>query len=167
MIIDNSLIAYEFYKDRFTPLEVKRSGEKDEDNPVFKYGPKESNAILILEDDIVNNDGYGLKKGFYNVKPDKYLDNLLIYQTGKLKAKIPVANLKIIETKTPKQQKIKSMSAKKYYKMQKKEQEKYYNGENPDEINWQEVKIRYFEEQKAWAIFYNTNNYELMGIIQF
>ena len=46
-------------------------------NDLYNKNAKD-NAVLILEDDIINDSGYGLKKGFYNVKPDKYMEFLLI-----------------------------------------------------------------------------------------
>ncbi len=166
MIIDNNLIAYEYAKDQFTPYAVTKSGEKDEDKAIYK-NPAKENTVLILEDDIINSEGFGLKKGFYNIMPDKYMDNLLIYQKGALKAKIPVINMKVIATNTPKQQKIKKMSYARYQRHLKKEQEKYYKGENPSEIDYKKAKIQYINEQKAWVIIYNSNIVELTGIIKF
>ena len=124
MILDNNLIAYEYYKNQYVPQEVYYSGKKEETNLINKYSPNLGlNApVLTLEDDIVNQDGYGLKKGFYSVYPDKYLDFLYLYQSGVLKAKVPVIKMEVFETNNPKQEKIKKMSPAKY----QKEQEKKY-----------------------------------------
>ena len=85
---------------------------------------------MALEDDIVNENGYGLKKGFYKIIPDKYLDFLLLYQSGELKAKIPVVKMEIFESmNAEKEQKVKKMSYRKYQKELLKEQRKYMNGE--------------------------------------
>ena len=168
MIIDNNLIAYEYYKNQFVPKEVYTSGKKEETNLINKYsGDNLDSTVLILEDDIVDSDGYGLKRGFYNVKPDKYFDFLLIYQTGKLKAKVPVVDVKFYESTNATQQKPKKMSYKKYQKQQQKEYRKYLKGENPSEINWSEAKIHYIEEQNAYILIYNSNNIEIAGIIKF
>jgi len=168
MIVDNNLIAYEYYKNQFVPKPVYPSGQKEETTLINKYsGDNLASTVLILEDDIVNSDGYGLKKGFYNVKPDKYLDFLLIYQTGKLKAKIPVVELKFNESPNPQQQKPKKMSYKRYQKQQMKEYRKYLKGENPNEINWTEAQIHYIDEQNAYVLIYTSNNIELTGIIKF
>ena len=168
MILDNNLIAYEYYKNQYTPKAVYTSGEKDETKLVDKYSPnKQASAVLILEDDIVNNEGYGLKKGFYNICPDKYLDFLLIYQSGDLKAKIPVYKMEIFETTNPEQFKPEKMSYSKFKRKQQKEYRKYLKGENPAEVEWKEAQILYIEEQKSWVIVYNFNNISLVGVIKF
>lgn len=168
MILDNNLIAYEYYKNQYTPKPVYTSGEKDETKLVDKYSPnKQASAVLILEDDIVNNEGYGLKKGFYSICPDKYLDFLLIYQSGDLKAKIPVYKTEIFETTNPEQFKPEKMSYSKFKRKQQKEYRKYLKGENPAEVEWKEAQILYIEEQKSWVIVYNFNNISLVGVIKF
>lgn len=168
MITDNNLIAYEYYKNQFVPKEVYTSGKKDETNLINKYsGSILPLTVLIIEDDIINSEGFGLKKGFYNVKPDEYLDFLLIYQAGKLKAKIPVVDVKFYESSNTIQQKPKKMSYRKYQKQQQKEYRKYLKGENPEEINWSSAEIHYIEEENARILIYNSNNIELAGIIKF
>lgn len=168
MIADNNLIAYEYYKNQFVPNEVYTSGKKDETSLINKYsGDLLPSTVLALEDDIINSDGYGLKKGFYNVKPDKYLDFLLIYQTGKLKAKIPVSEVKYFESINAKAQKPKKMSYRRYQKEKQKEYRKYLKGENPEEINWTSAEIHYIDEQNAYILIYNSNNLEIAGVIKF
>ncbi len=168
MILDNTLIAYEYFKNQYTPNSVYPSGEKDETKLIDKYSPnKQASAVLILEDDIINKDGYGLKKGFYNICPDKYLDFLLIYQGGKLKAKIPVIKTEVFETLNTKQFKPEKMSYSKFKRKQEKEYRKYFKGENPVELEWREAEIIYIDEQKAWLILYNFNNIRLIGLIKF
>ena len=93
---DCNLIAYEYFKNQYTLSPVYPSGERDENKLTDKYSNSNHKpAVLILEDDIVNPDGYGLKKGFYNVATDEYMDFLLIYQSGKIKAKVPVVKMKV------------------------------------------------------------------------
>lgn len=168
MILDNTLIAYEYFKNQYTPNAIYPSGEKDETKLIDKYSPnKEASTVLILEDDIINEDGYGLNKGFYNICPDKYLDFLLIYQSGKLKAKIPVIKTEVFEAINPKQFKPEKMSYSKFKRKQEKEYRKYFKGENPSELEWKEAEIIYIDEQKAWLILYNFNNIRLIGMIKF
>ena len=168
MLTDNNLIAYEYFKNQYVPKEVYVSGEKEETKLINKYSPSDKNPpILALEEDIVNSDGYGLKRGFYSVAPDKYLDFLCLYQSGKLKAKVPVISMEVYETNNPKQPKIKKMSAKKYAREQEKKKRRYMNGENPDEIEWSEVEIYSLKEKKSWIIIYNSNNIQLLGVIKF
>ncbi|MBQ9150017.1 hypothetical protein IJX73_03705 [bacterium] len=169
MIIDNNLIAYEYYKNQYVPKEVYTSGKKEETNLINKYSPNYGiNApVLTLEDDIINSEGYGLKRGFYSVYPDKYLDFLYLYQSGVLKAKVPVIKMEVFETNNPKQEKVKKMSAKKYAREQEKKYRKYLKGENPEEIEWSEVNIYRLKEKNSWIIIYNSNNLELSGLIKF
>ena len=169
MIIDNNLIAYEYYKNQYVPQDIYYSGQKEETKLINKYSKNAKEAtVLILEDDIVDKDGYGLKKGFYKINPDKYLDFLLLYQSGKLKAKIPVVEMEIFESmNAQKEQKVEKMSYKKYEKQQQKEYRKYLKGENPQEIEWSEAKIEYNKETNSYIIIYNSNIYQLIGIIKF
>ena len=168
MITDNNLIAYEYFKNQYVPKEVYYSGEKEETSSIDKYRPKGLEApILTLKDDIINEQGYGLKRGFYSVIPDKYLDFLYIYQAGVLKAKVPVVDMQVYETNNPKQEHVKKMSAKKYAREQEKKRRKYLNGENPDEIEWSEVQIYKMKEKNSYIIIYNSNNIQLSGVIKF
>ncbi|MBR2069090.1 MAG: hypothetical protein IJ877_04925 [Candidatus Gastranaerophilales bacterium] len=167
MLIDNNLIAYEYYKNQFTPKEVYHSGERDETKLIDKYSNRKELPVLLLEDDIINSEGKGLKKGFYNVVPDEYKDFLLIYQTGQLKAKIPVIKMNVIPPSETKQQKPKKMSQWAYKRHLQKEYRKYLNGINPDEYEYTEVEISYVQENNAWVILYKTNNLELTGMIKF
>ena len=167
MLIDNSLIAYEYYKNQYTPNEIYYSGEKEETSLIDKYSSRKELPVLILEDDIINKDGYGLKKGFYNVVPDEYKDFLLIYQSGQLKAKVPVINITAISSSDTKQQKPKKMSQRAYKRYQEKEYRKYLKGINPNEFEYREVEIEYLQEKNAWLIIYKTNNMELSGMIKF
>ena len=167
MLIDNNLIAYEYYKNQFTPNEIYYSGEKEETKLIDKYSNRKELPVLILEDDIINKEGYGLKKGFYNVVPDEYNDFLLIYQKGELKAKVPVVKIQVVESANTKQQKPKKMSQRAYKKYKEKEYRKYLKGINPAEYEYKSVEIQYIQEQSAWIIIYKTDNFELAGIIKF
>ena len=169
MLIDNNLIAYEFYKNQYVPNNIYYSGEKQETKLINKYSDNAKEAtILALEDNIINKEGYGLKKGFYKIIPDKYLDFFLLYQSGELKAKIPIVQTKIYESlDAQKEQKVEKMSYKKYQKQTEKEYRKYLKGENPNEIEWSEAHIEYIKEQDSYVIIYNTNLLELMGVIKF
>ena len=166
MLIDNNLIAYEYYKNQYVPKEVYTSGEKEETSLIDKYSNRKELPVLILEDDIVNSQGYGLRKGFYNVVPDEYNDFLLIYQTGKLKAKVPVIKMNHIPTTNPKQEKPKKMSQRAYKKYKEKEYRKYLKGINPEEFEYKSAEIHYIQEKNAWLIIYKTNNLELSGVIK-
>jgi len=160
------------FENYIIPKEVHKSGEKDEDKLIDKVNLSKSAlfnnpAVLVLEDDIINSDGYGLKKGFYNIAPDKYLDFLYIYQSGKIKAKVPVINTQVFESINTKQEKPKKVSYKKFIREQEKAYKQSKLGENPQNVDYKEAQIHYIEDKKAYVIIYNANNIELTGIIKF
>ena len=168
MLFDNNLIAYEYFKNQYTPKAVYPSGEREEANLINEYGKNfKENCVLVIEKDIINSEGLGLKQGFYNIKPDKYLDFLLLYQEGKLKAKVPVLKTEVFsQNNSQKQKKPKKMSLSKYQKQQEKEYRKYLKGINPSEIEWSEAEIFYNKEKEAYLLIYRSNNLELTGVIK-
>ncbi len=168
MILDNNLICYEYFNNLYTLKPVTPSGAKDGDVEEDKYAfNKNSMALLLIEEDIVNADGFGLKKGFYNVTTDKYMDFLIIIQSGKIKAKVPVIQTKMIENVNPVQFKPKKMSYKKFQTEQQKNYRKYLNGTNPEEIDIKTAQIQRLNEENSYIIIYNAANVELTGIIKF
>ena len=62
------------------------------------------------------------------------MDFLIIYQSGKIKAKVPVIQTKVIESINPVQFKPEKKSYRKFQKEQQKECRKYLDGKNPNEI---------------------------------
>jgi hypothetical protein len=169
LIIDNNIICYEYYKTKYTaPSTPQPSGAKDGEALDDKYlFNKDGYAVLVIEEDMVNKDGYGLKKGFYNVINDKYMDFLLIIQSGEIKAKVPILQTKFIESINPEQFKPKKMSYSKYIKKQQKEYRKYLDGQNPKEIELKTVQIQQLDEANSYILIYNTGNIEMSGIIRF
>ena len=168
MQIDNNLICYEYYKTQYTLHQVRDSGAKDGDALNDKYLFNNSKpALLVLEEDIINSEGYGLKKGFYNVKTDKYMDFLLIIQSREIKAKVPISKVKVIEPINPTQFKPKKMSQKKYEKLQQKEYRKYLDGENPKDIEINTAQLHQLDEDNSYILIYNTESVEVSGIIRF
>jgi len=168
MITDYNFLAYEFDKGQFTPKPVYPSGERDENKFIDKYtNPLELPCILTLDFDILDKNGFGLKKGFYNITADKYLDYILIYQSGKLKAKVPIIEINHLETmNSDKKQKVKKMSYKKYLKEQEKEKRKYLKGIDPDSVDYKTVEIIPDSNLGAYIIKYTNQNLELKGIIK-
>ena len=170
MIIDcaaQNLIAYEYQKDQYTLNPIYRSGEKDEDKPVYKF-PTKSLPTIVLEDDIINPEGYGLRKGFYNIVPNDVMDMLLIYQMGQLKARVPVIKMELDrEEYGKKQEPPKKMSSRRYQRKLEKERRKYYKGENPSEMEYKTAQIKYFDEKDAWIIEYVDKDVKLYGMIKF
>ena len=161
------LIAYEYYRNPYLPHDITTSGEKEETSLNNRYSYGKNATVLVIQDDIINPEGYGLKKGFYNICPDEYLEFLLIYQTGELKAKIPVIKVEKYSTQTDGKQKVKKMSQSAYLKKLKKEQKKYMKGENPNTVDYSEADIEYIREENAWVVLYRNSMFDLYGMIKF
>lgn len=92
MPVDISYDYIALYKtiDEVLPYKQYTSGAKAEDNTLYSNKKVNTNPVLRLEYDILNKDGYGLKKGFYEIRPDMNYTYLMFIQAGKIKAKIPV-----------------------------------------------------------------------------
>ncbi len=92
MPVDISYDYIALYKtiDEVLPYKQYTSGAKAEDNTLYLNKKVNTNPVLRLEYDILNKDGYGLKKGFYEIRPDMDYTYLMFIQAGKIKAKIPV-----------------------------------------------------------------------------
>ena len=79
------------------PYKQYSSGAKTEDNTIYSdKSPANTNPVLLLEYDILNNDGFGLKRGFYEIRPDSDYTYLMFIQAGDIKAKIPVISHELI-----------------------------------------------------------------------
>lgn len=79
------------------PYRQMKSGAKVEDNAIYSDNSRiNTNPILRLEYDILNKDGYGLKRGFYEIRPDDDYTYLMFIQAGQIKAKIPVISHELI-----------------------------------------------------------------------
>lgn len=99
MFIDcpNIQIAHYQAIDEVLPYKQYKAGTKDKDKPVYQ-NPLESssNPVLTLEFDILNKDGFGLKRGYYEIATNPEFTFLMFVQQGKIKAKIPVIKHELI-----------------------------------------------------------------------
>ncbi len=99
MFIDcpNIQIAHYQTIDEVLPYKQYKAGTKDKDKPVYQ-NPLESssNPVLTLEFDILNKDGFGLKRGYYEIATNPEFTFLMFVQQGKIKAKIPVIKHELI-----------------------------------------------------------------------
>ena len=84
------LIAVYRTIDEMVPYKQYNSGARVEHNSLYNNKNINTNPVLRLEYDILNKDGYGLKKGFYEIRPDSDYNYLMFIQAGKIIAKIPV-----------------------------------------------------------------------------
>lgn len=91
-MLDMSCDLVAVYKtiDEMVPYKQYNSGAKVEHNSLYNNKNVNTNPVLRLEYDILNKDGYGLKKGFYEIRPDGDYNYLMFIQAGNIKAKIPV-----------------------------------------------------------------------------
>lgn len=92
MPVDISYDYIALYKtiDEMLPYKQYNSGARVEDNSLYQNKKVNTNPVLRLEYDILNKDGFGLKRGFYVIRPDSDYTYLMFIQSGKIKAKIPV-----------------------------------------------------------------------------
>ncbi len=154
--------------DQLRPYKGTLSGEKEYQKPSYNYGPPSTKyPILALEDNIVDADGKGLKKGFYEVRIDENKQFLLFMQSGKLKAKIPVV---FYETYKKEKSKQENLSPKKLAKKMRKEAKKaqkeaykYRKGELPKDIIFNDVKMSYDEKNACWVIIWEAEDSKAIG----
>lgn len=167
---DTPTNAYGPAIDQLRPYKGTLSGEKEHQKPSYNYGPPSTKyPILALEDDIIGQDGRGLKKGFYEVRIDSENKFLLFVQSGNLKAKIPVIFYETSEKKEEKPQEGKILDKKiakqmrKEAKKAKKEAYKYRKGENPKNIVFSSVKMTYDEKNSCWVINWELDSSRAIG----
>ena len=156
--------------DQIRPYKGTLSGEKEHHKPSYNYGPPSSKyPILALEDNIADEHGRGLKKGFYEIRIDDNKEFLLFVQSGVIKAKIPVIFYESYkkEEKKPKQGEIIDKKiAKKMRKEAKKARRdayKYRRGENPKDIVFAEVKMTYDNKNACWVIIWEADGQKAIG----
>lgn len=152
--------------DQLAPYKGTLSGEKEYQKPSYNYGPPSTKyPILALEDDIINDDGKGLKKGFYEIRIDDNKEFLLFVQSGKTKAKIPVVMHESLkkQTQKPLTAKQEAKKMRKEAKKAKKEAYKYRKGELPKNMMFNDVKITYDEKNALWVIQWETQEERAIG----
>lgn len=171
------------------PYRQYSSGAKVEDNTIYSdRAPQNTNPVLLLEYDILNNDGYGLKRGFYEIRPDADYMYLMFIQAGEIKAKIPVISHGLIskygnnyewQDKKRKKDAPNSnpvrlsdsnniVSPKKITplltdKERKRRDKKYKKGIDPIEHIHSEVKMEYDKELSSYIIIWEKYNTRVTG----
>ena len=152
--------------DQLAPYKGTLSGEKEHQKPSYNYGPPSTKyPILALEDDIINDEGRGLKKGFYEIRIDDNKEFLLFVQSGNTKAKIPVISYESLkkQTQKPLTAKQEAKKMRKEAKKAKKEAYKYRKGELPKDMIFNDVKIKYDEKNALWVIRWETQEESAIG----
>ena len=154
--------------DQLAPYKGTLSGEKEYQKPSYNYGPPSTKyPILALEDNIVDENGKGLKKGFYEVRIDDNKEFLLFVQSGKIKAKIPVILYESLKKQSRQQvpltEKQMAKKIKKENKKLQKEKYKYRKGELPKDVVFNNVKITYDEKNACWVIIWEIEDSKAIG----
>ena len=152
--------------DQLAPYKGTLSGEKEYQKPSYNYGPPSTKyPILALEDDIINDEGRGLKRGFYEIRIDDNKEFLLFVQSGKTKAKIPVIMYESLkkQTQKPLTAKQEAKKMRKETKKAKKEAYKYRKGELPKNMIFNDVKMTYDEKNALWVIQWEMQDERAIG----
>lgn len=176
--------------DEVLPYKQYKSGAKDTENSVYSNTKENTNPILRLEYDILNSDGFGLKRGFYEIRPDRDYTYLMFIQAGKVKAKIPVISTEAISKYgndyewADKKKKNKNTSSPERIseentvvspekitppltdKQKKKRKEKYKKGIDPLEYIHSTVKMEYDKELSSYVIIWEKYNTRVIGLLK-
>ena len=188
---DHNLIAEWRSLDEVLPYPQYKSGAMDNDNPVYKYGKeKTSNPVLTLEFDILNEAGYGLKKGYYEIGTDPEYSTLQFIEAGYIKAKIPVVKQEVISsagsdfewhddkgknaplTASKGIDNEVTVYSRKTYKHPytdkelKKRKKKYKKGMDPTTYFHSKVYMEYDKELDVYKIIWEKYNTRLIGILK-
>lgn len=188
---DYNLISMWRSIDEVIPYSQNKSGAKDGDKPVYKNPlPSSSNPVLALEFDILNEDGFGLKRGYYEIAVNEEYTCLMFIQANKIKAKIPIIKQELIneygtdyewpdekDKKTPTAENNNpaneiSLASKKIYqkiyteKELKKRKEKYKKGMDPNFYFHSKVYLEYDKENDLYKVIWEKYNTRFIGIMK-
>lgn len=99
------------------------AGIKDSDKGSLRYGPKSSdNPSLMIVDSIYDNDGNSIAPGYYELVLSMDRDMLLLEQSEKIVAKIPVFKVEVDRTQEQAAQPNNKKAQKAFNKEQKKKE---------------------------------------------
>ncbi len=195
MILDcNNIIHHRWLTiDEVLPYPQYQSGAREEQKPVYKdYKDPSSNPVLILEFDILNKDGFGLKKGYYEIATDSEYKTLMFVESGNIKAKIPVIKEEMIDNyqkdwewqEEEKRGFLKSSNkpkttseeipvySKDVYKEKltekeaKKRKNKYKKGQDPRTYFHSKCYMEYDNENDLYKVIWEKYHIRLIGIIK-
>ncbi len=177
--------------DEVLPYPQYQSGAKDKEHPVYKFPVEQtSNPILALEFDILNKDGFGLKRGYYEIGTDEEYSYLMFIESGYIKAKIPIIKREVInksgsdfewaedkEKNSPNSTSVNpnqviTVASRKIYtppltdKEKKKRKEKYKKGADPITYFHAKAYMEYDEDIQAYKLIWEKYNTRLIGIIK-
>jgi len=177
--------------DEVLPYKQYSAGARDRDKPVYAIPvDSSSNPVLILDFDILNEYGFGLKRGYYEIAVSPDYDYLMFIQSNTIKAKIPVIKQELIneygsnfewdddKDKAAPQAGSKSLtdeiqvSSKKILtrkfseKELKKRKKKYKKGKDPALYFHSAVYMEYDKELSLYKIIWEKYNTRIIGILK-
>ncbi len=152
--VNHSLIAERAYESDIFKYPRYKSGVKDADKGVYKGVEGPNYPLLLIEDNLVNEDGYGIKRGFYKVIPDEMQDFLILYQGEDVKAKVPIVSVEQISKTPPKK-----MSKWKKKKIKRK-------GILPEDYITSKANIYYDKINDNYIIIWEYKNIKIKGIFK-
>ncbi len=174
------------------PYKQYKSGAKVEDNSIYSDNSAvNTNPVLRLEYDILNKDGFGLKRGFYEIRPDDDYTFLKFIQAGKIKAKIPVIKTERIseygnDYEWPDKKKNKNTSDSSVARIsnrnsvvspkgvtpvlsdkeRKKREKKFKKGIDPINYIHSNVDMKYDKELSSYIIIWEKYNTRVFGLLK-
>ncbi|GBF22853.1 hypothetical protein tpqmel_0257 [Candidatus Gastranaerophilus sp. (ex Termes propinquus)] len=151
----NHIATRGYVREQYVPYPAYPSGARDGDNPIYNNPVLDNtNPLLLIEEDIIAPDGRGLRKGFYEVRPDIENNFLMLYQSGRLKAKAPILSVEQRKFVAPtKDQK-------------KKKTKKNYRGINPEEFIYNKTELRYCADSSSYIIIWDRANTRIQAILK-
>jgi len=158
MLIDVPVdfIAFGYTREESVPFPAYPSGGMEQDNPIYTTKtPDKDLPLLLIEEDLIREDGRGLKRGFYIVAADIENNFLLLYQSGKLKAKVPIISVE------PRLDKPLTKEEKK-----KKKKKKNYKGIDPEDFIYNKAEIFYDAETTSYLIIWDRGNTRIKGAMK-
>lgn len=173
------------------PYKQYKSGARVEHNSVYTNKEENTNPVLRLEYDVLNNDGFGIKRGFYEIRPDSEYTYLMFIQAGEIKAKIPVLSHSLIseygddyewaDKKKKKNSKNdtparlmnandivspKKITPQLTEKQKKKREKQFKKGIDPIEYIHSSVKMEYDEKLLSYVIIWEKYNTRVIGVLK-
>ncbi len=177
--------------DEVLPYKQYNSGAKVENNAIYSTEKINTNPVLRLEYDILNSDGFGIKRGFYEIRPDGDYTYLMFIQSGKVKAKIPVISTESIseyghdyewadkkktkDTLNSNPSRISDVNTVVLpdkipppltEKQKKKRKKDFKKGIDPLEYIHSEVKMQYDETLLSYVIIWEKYNTRVIGVLK-
>lgn len=162
MLIDANFDLIAFYTEKeVLPYPRYTSGGDKGTDSIYQYALPEKDApILVIEKDIIYDDGTGLKTGFYQVTLSDDYDFLLLFESGKLKAKIPITS--ISHRSEAKLEKQKPKKQRNWFKTQ----DKFNKGKDSKEFLYRKATLNFDPPTNSYVLIYERGNIKAVGVMK-